>query len=1230
MGVIATLAAPIGADHDVPLFPSAADPDRQGFVRIINHASRAGSIRLHATDDDGNRKGPLELSIEANEALHFNSDDLENGNAAKGLAAGTGPGSGNWRLELASDLDIEVLAYTRSAGGFLASMHGIVDVDDDDRYRVGMFNPADDVERVSSLRLVNAGADSVDVTITGTDDGGNPSSEVVVSVPGGASRSLTAQELESGGMFDGALGDGSGKWRLSVSAEGPITVMNLMEGPMKRLVNLGTAPNVAASGIHFVPLFPGTSDASGRRGLVRIINRSDRPGTVNIDASDESDADYEPVTLTLGADVALQFDADDLESGNADLGLAGGIGPGQGDWRLSLTSDLAIGVLAYVRTDDDGLLTPMQATAPESGHIHRIATFNPGSNPAQVSRLWLRNRGTVAAQVTVSGIDDRGVSTGPGARISVAPGRTETLAALELEVGGDAFEGMLGDGAGKWRLLVEADAPILAMSLLATPTDHLTNLSSVSTNFAPGNGSAFGDRAVGKRIVQGEGDRHIDFTAADRYRETRDGQATEGTYTYARTGRETASIEFESDDGTSCTAELTFESRISGRIGPCGATAEVRWRLLEVSRRDQDRITYELTAVIATLPSGVWTPDVVRGAALSVSDGMVRVEFENGGYVEVGEHRYACRNAGGCIMDAGVVRAGRILSTPSMGVRDFGLVEDNRSSTGLAHGDGNFYLVDAADRKVYVYDKAGQRIPARDFDLAASTHTAAGITFGDDRFYVVDELDILDESPRKVFVYDSSGQRLEEADFEISGVREPLGITYVDGSLFVADAWSKTVFAFGTTGERDTEAGFDLDASNLSPRGIAHGNGRFHVVDIFEDKVYVYRQDGERDAGRDFDLVRGNRFARGIEAVGDEFYVVDSRRVFAYPTDRPDLTIEAFSVDDTRPEAGQSLSLRATVRNVGHRRSEATTVSYYRSRDATINTRDDEKICDGETCEFGLESLAVNANARAVTDAEAPARSGRYYYGVCVEALPEESDPRNCSDTVRVTVAVDTGGATEGFVLDPDNGRATGMTYADDRFFVLDAEDDKVYVYRTTAERDPDRDFVLDADNSGAEAVVYANEKFYVADRLDDKVYAYTATGERDADADFDLADDNRSPNGIAYGNERFYIADLNDDKVYVYRMSGSRIPGADFGLSRSNDTPWALEFVDDRLYVVDNVDDRVYVYQTSGERITALEFGLRPDNYSPEGIALFDERFYVPDHYEDAVYGYPKPATME
>lgn len=1220
-GTITMLAVAAGADHDVPFFPSAADPDRQGFVRIVNHSSREGTVGLFAIDDDGNRNGPREIPIDPNAVLHLNSDDLEAGNPAKGLALGIGSGSGDWRLDLESNLDVEVLAYVRTPAGFLASIHEVVGADADGRHRLGLFNPAEDIEASSLLRLVNAGQDVVEARITGTDDEGGRSGEVVVGVPAGASRTLTAEQLETGGMFDGSLGDGAGKWRLFVSADGPITVMNLIEGPTRQLVNLASASaRVDESGTHQVPLFPGTSDASEREGFVRVVNRSDRSGSVSVDASAASDTDYGPVDFMIGANEAVQFDADDLETGSGDAGFSSGIGPGIGAWRLGLASDLDIEVLSYVRTEQDGFLAPVQTVA-GVGTRHRIAVFNPGSNRSQVSQLRLQNPGPGVAEVTITGLDDHGAESGTGISLTVPVGQTRTLTAHELESGSDAFEGSLGDGAGKWRLLIEADAPIRVMNLVTSPTGHLTSLATVPTNFAPANASAFDDRVVGKRLVEAGGGSHIDFVSAGRYRETRDGQSTVGSYVYERTGLAAASIELDPDDGDACAAELTFESRLAARMSLCDADAPSRWRLLSPIRRDPDRITYQITAMIATLPSGTWTPDVVRNAEVSLANGVVRIEFANGGYVEAGEHRYTCWDARGCVIDAATVRLGRIQETASVPVRDFDLLEDNRSSAGLAFRDGTFYVVDSASRKVYAYDETGQENLALGFDLAAATHTAGGIAFGGDRFYVVDELDILEESPRKVFVYDLFGVHLEDADFELhADLKDPLGVAYVDGSLFVVDARTRRVYAYSTDGERDPDADFTLHADNASPRGIAYGNGRFHVVDIFDDKVYVYRDNGERESDLDFELAGVNGFPQGIEVVDRSFYVVDGRRVFAYPADRPDLAVEAVSVDEPNPGPGESFSLRATVRNVGHRRSTPTTLSYYHSRNAFIGS-DDEAIGEGD-----VDSIAAGAARRAIGDIEAPTASGRYYYGACVATLPDELDVANCSRAVQVTVPVDIDGPTEGFILDPDNEHATGIAFADERFFVLDDDANKVFAYRTTAERDADRDFALDAENTRAEAIVHEGGKFYVVDRLDDKVYVYSTAGERDADADFDLHEDNASPNGIAYGNERLYIVDLSDDKVYVYDMSGGRDAAADFSLSRFNDTPWAMEFVDDRVYVVDNVDDRVYVYDLSGERDTALEFVLDFDNASPEGITLVNDRFYVPDHFDDKIYGYPKP----
>ena len=481
------------ATHGVPLFPTA-DGFRESFVRVINHSSRTGEVRLDAIDDAGAVHGPITLNIGARETVHFNSRDLELGNPAKGLSSSTGPGLGDWRLALESDLDIEVLSYVRTADGFLTSMHDVV-ASEDGVHRVPTFNPASNREQVSRLRIVNHGESDAQVAIRGIDDSGVVSEAVVhVSIPPGAARTLDAGQLESATDERDGLGDGTGKWRLDVESKQPIAVMSLLESPTGHLSNLSTAPSNVSDNVHTVPLFPAARNE--QQGFVRIINQSDEGGEIRIGAFDDSEWDYGEITLAIDANAAVHFNSGDLETGNPDKGLSRGIGAGEGDWRLELESDLDIEVLNYVRTPG-GFLTAMHDIAPSFGVRHRIAVFNPASNRAQVSQLRLVNAGTHATEVVVTGIDGQGIAANE-VRLTVPGGRTRTLSAQQLEWGDAELEGALGDGQGKWQLNVRSEQPIMAMSLLRSPTGHLTNLST-----APGRGAGATASEVFEALVAG-------------------------------------------------------------------------------------------------------------------------------------------------------------------------------------------------------------------------------------------------------------------------------------------------------------------------------------------------------------------------------------------------------------------------------------------------------------------------------------------------------------------------------------------------------------------------------------------------------------------------------------------------------------------------------------------------------------------------------------------------------
>ena len=476
--------------HRIALFPSASNVlGRQGFARVINHSRLGGEVSIEAFDDAGVRHGPLVLELGPGETVHFNSSDLERGNSAKGLAGATGAGEGDWRLELKSELDIEVLSYIRTRDGFLTSMHDRVTGDGAGR-RVAVFNPGRNVNQVSLLRLINSGAKAAGVRIEGVDDlGESPGSAVTLTLPAGTSRTVSARQLESGEGrgLSGALGTGAGKWQLHVTSDEAIEVMSLLSSPTGHLTNLSSVQDTDGSGEaraalrYAVQFFPAAArwTREGIQGFARIINLSRLGGEVSIEAFDDAGERHGTVTLEMGAGETVHFNSGDLEEGNAGKGLAGATGAGEGDWRLMFTSDLDIEVLSYIRTSD-GFLTSMHDRVPGDGAGRRVAVFNPGRNINQVSLLRLINPGATAAGVRIEGVDDLGESPGSAVTLTLRAGTSRTVSARQLESGeGTGLSGALGTGTGKWQLHVTSDEAIEAMSLLSSPTGHLTNLSTV-------------------------------------------------------------------------------------------------------------------------------------------------------------------------------------------------------------------------------------------------------------------------------------------------------------------------------------------------------------------------------------------------------------------------------------------------------------------------------------------------------------------------------------------------------------------------------------------------------------------------------------------------------------------------------------------------------------------------------------------------------------------------------
>ena len=231
------------SSHLLPFVPAASNIAQKGFVRVLSHAAESAEVRISAVDDTGVAAGPITLVLEPGAAVHLTATDLESGNPDKGLSEGFGDGTGSWRVLVESTLSVEALAYIAAPGGPLAPMNTVAaeTIEGSHVYYVPSFNPASNQTRVSRLRIVNPGDAVAAVEIDALDDAGaeSLSAPVRLSVLPGHAVTFDASELESGAHpLSGQLGDGLGKWRLSVSADRALLVMSLMHYPGGSMVNL--------------------------------------------------------------------------------------------------------------------------------------------------------------------------------------------------------------------------------------------------------------------------------------------------------------------------------------------------------------------------------------------------------------------------------------------------------------------------------------------------------------------------------------------------------------------------------------------------------------------------------------------------------------------------------------------------------------------------------------------------------------------------------------------------------------------------------------------------------------------------------------------------------------------------------------------------------------------------------------------------------------------------------
>ena len=640
-------AAVAAADHyTVPLFvPAATLGAPQGVLRILNGNDASGTVTVYGIDDAGTRSGPATFTLNSRAAAEFTATELANGSAASGLTGSLGAGTGDWRIEIETDLPIEPLAYVRAADGTLSVMHDTVrgtEVAGRSTYLVPIFNPSTEVTQTSRLRLINPGEVETTITIGGRDDTGAAASggEVQLTIPAGGARSLTAQQLEAGdASVTGQLGAGVGRWRLSVLADRPIQVVNVA------VTSAGVWNNLSTTAVRG----PAPSDHGA------FNERFTGLGVVY-----ETDSGRFTLSPQAGDRFTETGEADGMAVSHSGDYRYTDIGPDAGRLTLKYDDGNACAANFYFSSRTGGWFAShcTGSDHPDGRWLGGSWYVNDGVN---TSPMFAEDGPEAQSYRTATAIDKL--------TLPAATGMDGNLTySLSPDVPGLSFDGETRELSG-----TPAEAGRYAMTYTVTDSDGDTATLSFTVTVVSSDADAAGVCYVGLIVGVGQSCTY---------------PGTEDEFSVNVRGRgrfldRLAGIRIRINNETIGGRVYDFEASHQGdgvwRIDRVAGSTES-----PTGRRDSidtgtggggtdmgtgsDGVTgplaYATGAVILDLPVANWIPDVTSDAGAVIGDDDVEIEFNNGGYIEEGAYRYTCVGVDGCVIGNRTVQDGLIVQTP--------------------------------------------------------------------------------------------------------------------------------------------------------------------------------------------------------------------------------------------------------------------------------------------------------------------------------------------------------------------------------------------------------------------------------------------------------------------------------------------------------------------------------------------------------------------------------------
>ena len=333
------------------------------------------------------------------------------------------------------------------------------------------------------VRLINSTDEAASLWMYALDEDGHEQGPVGLVVEPNGATEFGALDIADANRHTGLHGSvvaGFGDWRLQLfSSRGDVEAFAYMQTPDGLVTSVRETVRSTAQGVHHLTFF-GPASESGRVSVLRLINPGNEQAEVTITAVDDAGTTASgSVRVAVPAGASRTLNTQDLESGVAP-GLTGALGDGQGNWRLAVTTEGDIHAMSLLASGAGYMINLSTVPVPMDG-VHMAPFFPSASHPTWDGLLRVVNRSESSGAVSIRGFDDSGRAYGP-VTLQLNAMQAVQLTASDWENGnaGRGLSSGVGAGQGPWRLELESDLDIEALSYIRTQDGMLTSMHDIA------------------------------------------------------------------------------------------------------------------------------------------------------------------------------------------------------------------------------------------------------------------------------------------------------------------------------------------------------------------------------------------------------------------------------------------------------------------------------------------------------------------------------------------------------------------------------------------------------------------------------------------------------------------------------------------------------------------------------------------------------------------------------